>query len=211
MHERACIVASPADSDQLILLFHGVGATARDLLPLGEALEQARPRATVVCVEAPHASSWGSGYEWFSVAGITEDSRPARIAEAMVPFLATVRHWQGQSGVGPAHTVLLGFSQGAIVALESTQATLQPDAAAHTVIALAGRFAVPVRRAPPEVAFHLIHGDSDGVVLPRWSADAARQLQALGGRVTHDRVPGLGHGIDARVLRRVLELLPAGD
>lgn len=210
MHERACVLARPPDSHQLLLLFHGVGATARDLLPLGEALARDRPRATVVSVEAPHAAPWGSGYAWFSVDGITEENRPARIAEAMGLFLATVRHWQDQTGLGPAATVLVGFSQGAIMALESTQATSPRDAAAHTVVALAGRFAVPVRRAPPDVGFHLIHGDSDSVVLPRWSAEAAQQLHALGGRVTHDRVAGLGHGIDGRMLRCMLERLPSG-
>lgn len=207
MHEGSVRVAWPQDSDELVLLFHGVGSSAQDLAPVGQVLAQARPRATVVSVEAPHRSQTGRGKEWFSVVGITEDQRPQRIAQAMPLFLDAVRHWQGRSGIGPQRTVLLGFSQGAIMSLESTQAALQSEEAAHTVIALAGRFAQPVRRAAPEVRVHLIHGDSDGVVMPRWSIEAESQLRALGGQVSLHLVPGLGHGIDARALRHVTELL----
>ena len=38
---------------------------------------------------------------------------------------------------------------------------------------------------------------------------AARALQALGGDVTLDLLPGLGHGIDARALRLVIQYLGA--
>lgn len=207
MHEGSLLVARPQDSDELVLLFHGVGSSAQDLAPVGKALAQVRPRATVVSVEAPLPSQLGRGKEWFSVVGVTEDNRPQRIAQAMPLFFDAIRHWQGLSGLGPERTVLLGFSQGAIMSLESTQATLRPEQAAHTVIALAGRFAEPVRRAVPDVRIHLIHGDSDAVVLPRWSIEADTQIRALGGHVTLDLVHGLGHGIDPRSLQFVLDHL----
>lgn len=207
MHESSLLVARPEASDQLILMFHGVGSSAQALAPVGNALAQACPQATVVSVEAPHPSQLGRGKEWFSVVGITEDNRPQRVGQAMPLFLDAIRHWQGLYGIGPERTVLMGFSQGAIMSLESTQATLQPAQAAHTVIALAGRFAEAVRRAPSDVRIHLIHGESDGVVMSRWSIEADRQLRALGGQVTLDLVPGLGHGIDDRVLRHVLNHL----
>ena len=207
MHESSLSVARPEVSDQLILLFHGVGSSAQDLVPVGQAVAQACPRATVVSVEAPHVSQLGRGKEWFSVLGVTEENRPQRIAQAMPLFLDAIRHWQRLSGIEPERTVLLGFSQGAIMSLESTQTTLQPTPAAHTLIALAGRFAEPVRHAAPKVHIHLIHGDSDNVVMPRWSIEANEQLKALGGEVTLDLVPGLGHGIDDRALRHVLNHL----
>lgn len=208
MHDNALILSRPEKSDQLVLLFHGVGLSARDLVSLGEALAQARPRATVISVEAPHPSTLGRGKEWFSVVGITEENRPGRIAEVMPLFLQTIRHWQDQTGIGPDHTVLVGFSQGAIISLESTQASPGPDGPAHTIIALAGRFAVPVRRAPPNVRLHLIHGDQDDVVQTRWSVEAAEQWRALGGAVTLDVLPGLGHSIDDRALGHAVDHLP---
>ncbi|HEY1229706.1 MAG TPA: hypothetical protein VGF26_20545, partial [Ramlibacter sp.] len=135
-----------------------------------------------------------------------------RIETVMPLFLQTVEHWQESSGIAPAGTVLVGFSQGAIVSLESTQVE-GAQAAAGRVIALAGRFAHPPRRAPGGLRYHLVHGEQDTVVPARFSVDAARALTALGGAVTLDLLPGLGHGIDARVARLVLGYVgePAGS
>jgi phospholipase/carboxylesterase len=208
MHDSSLMLARPKASDQLVLLFHGVGSSAHDLAPVGQALAKARPRATVVSVEAPYPSQLGRGKEWFSVVGVSEENRPQRIAQAMALFLQTIQHWQGVTGIGPDRTVLVGFSQGAIMSLESTQVLAEPSAAAQTIISLAGRFAEPVRRASPDVRLHLIHGEQDGVVLTKWSVDAANQWRALGGAVTVDLVTGLGHGIDPRALRHVVDHLP---
>ena len=197
MHEAAVVIARPQGADQLVLLFHGVGSTAANLAPLGQAIAEARPQAVVVSVDAPHSSTLGSGREWFSVVGITEQNRPPRIAEVLPLFLDTVAHWQQATGIGPAGTGLVGFSQGAILSLEATQVEAPPAA---RVIALAGRFAEPVRRASQGVRIHLVHGDQDGVVPTRFSTEAAQALRALHGDVTLDLLPGLGHGIDERAL-----------
>ena len=206
MNDASIVVARPERATQLVLLFHGVGSSAANLVPLGEAIARARPNAVVVSVDAPHASTLGNGREWFSVVGITEQNRPERIAQAMPRFLETVAHWQQASGIGVAGTALVGFSQGAIMALEATQVE-STAIAAERVIALAGRFARPVRRAPQELRLNLIHGDQDTVVPHSSSIAATRALQALGGNVTLDLLPGLGHGIDARTLRLVVQHL----
>jgi phospholipase/carboxylesterase len=46
----------------------------------------------------------------------------------------------------------------------------------------------------------LIHGSADAVIDAKYSLAAARQLNALGAKVTVDIVPGMSHGIDARML-----------
>jgi phospholipase/carboxylesterase len=204
MPDASVVIARPRQAARLVLLFHGVGSSAADLVPLGEAVAQAAPEAMVVSVDAAHPSTLGRGREWFSVVGVTEENRPARIAAAMPDFLQAVAHWQHESGLAPGATVLVGFSQGAIMSLEATQADAAPAA---RVIALAGRFAQGVRRAPAGVRIYLVHGEQDGVVPTRFSVDAARALQALGAEATLDLLPGLGHGIDARALRLVLGYL----
>jgi len=65
------------------------------------------------------------------------------------------------------------------------------------------------RRAPRFHLAHLIHGDLDNVIAPRFSQEAAQALQALGGQVTHDSVPGLGHGIDATAFGHMVTRLQA--
>jgi len=174
------------------------------LRPLGQALAGPFAHAWIVSVRSPDASDFGQGWQWFSVQGVTEDNRPARVAAAMPRFVQSVRHWQREAGVDAAATTLIGFSQGAIMALEATQ---QPEPLAGRVIALAGRFAQPPRVAPAQTALHLMHGEQDRVMPAALSIDAVRQLQALGARVTLDLLPGLGHGIDARVVQRIVEHL----
>ena len=74
------VVQAPASPGRLIALFHGVGSDAPDLVPLGQWLARALPQAAVVSVPAPFPSDLGLGRQWFSVRGVTEDSRPARSA-----------------------------------------------------------------------------------------------------------------------------------
>ena len=90
MHEQSVVIAQPAHASRLSLLFHGVGTSAENLVPLGEAIARAYPDAMVISVGAPHPSTLGTGREWFSVVGITEKDRPARIAHAMPLFRQSV-------------------------------------------------------------------------------------------------------------------------
>lgn len=188
---------------RLILLFHGVGSRPEDLVPLGRLLAEADPSAWVVSVRSPEPSDLGSGWQWFSVRGVTEDSRPARIAASMPSFVRCVRDWQARAGVDATATTLIGFSQGAIMALESTQL---PETLAARVISLAGRFASPPRVAPEHTLVHLLHGEQDPVIDPRYSLIAAETMQALGAAVTVELFPNLGHGVDGRVAGRVKAL-----
>src|SRR2546423_1220661 len=189
------IVQSPAQPRQLLLLFHGVGSRAADLVPLGQALAPHLPQTQIVSVQAPDAA--GAGWQWFSVQGITEENRSARVAATLPRFVDSVRRWQQSSGVDSAHTMLIGFSQGAIMALEATQtdATL-----AGRVFALSGRFAEPPRVAPPATWIHLMQGDADALMPVSLAIDAHAQLLVLHAHATLDRFPGLGHGIDGRVV-----------
>lgn len=193
-------------AQQLLLLFHGVGSSAEDLRPLGQALAATQSQAFVVSVRSPDASDLGQGWQWFPVQGVTEANRPSRVAVAMPRFVEAVRAWQRESGVGADATVLVGFSQGAIMALESTQ---QSEPIASRVIAIAGRFAQPPRIAPPQVVLHLLHGDQDRVMPAALATAAAAKWRALRGVATLDLFSGLGHGIDARVVRRMAEHLGA--
>lgn len=198
-------------SAELLLLFHGVGSSAEDLAPLGDALAVRRPHAWVVSVRAPDRSDFGAGWQWFPVQGVTEANRPERVAAAMPAFAERVAAWQRHTGMDAARTTLIGFSQGAIMALESTQHAERLPLAGR-VIAIAGRFAQPPHRAPMGAVINLMHGDQDRVIPVDFAVDAERELRARGAVVTLDRFAGLGHGIDGRTVDAILRRLeePAG-
>jgi phospholipase/carboxylesterase len=208
MTESVVFQRPGSDAQQLVLLFHGFGATPDDLAPLARHLAAQFPQAFIVGVAAPDPSHPGEpdGRQWFSPHGITEESRPALIAAAMPAFESAVRHWQAESGLGVPATALVGFSQGAIMALASTQ---RPDAPplAGRVVAIAGRFAtLPVYPAP-ETTFHLFHGKHDPVVPYRHTVEGAERLVAIGADVTADVLPFVQHEIDEGILEGIIERL----
>lgn len=200
--QRPASAQTPAH--ELLLLLHGVGSGAEDLRPLGQALALQRPQAWIVSVRSPHRSQSGSGSQWFSVQGVTQGNRPARVAAAMPAFLQSVAAWQRECGVSAAQTTLIGFSQGAIMALESTQTGQAPAA---RVIALSGRFARAPQVAPASLRVHLMHGDRDPVIPLQLALDASAQLRGLGVPATLDQFAGLGHGIDRRVVDAIVRRL----
>ena len=184
----------PASPQQLILLFHGMGSNPRAMRPLGERLALEFPNALVVAPQAPTASGNPNGFEWFGVDGITEENRVLRVALAMPAFEACVAHWQRVAGLAAPATALVGFSQGAIMSLES--AKRNPPCAGR-IVAIGGRFAA----LPVEMLFdttvHFLHGKEDAVIPYSNTVLAAHHLRDLGCDITAEVLPFIGHEIHA--------------
>ena len=196
--------ATPAT--HLFLLFHGVGSVPESMVPLGQQLARAFPAAMVVSVASPFASDISAGRQWFSVVGVTEANRGARVAEVMPLFGETVRHWKRQAGVDTAATTLVGFSQGSIMALESTRQTPPPAA---RVVAFAGRY-VSLPDSAPAARIHLLHGDEDRVMPVALAHAAAEELGRLGAEVSLDTLPGVGHEPHPALVERAIARLRIG-
>ena len=202
---ESIIVARPeGQARQLMLLFHGVGSTALDLVPLGRALAAEFPDAFIVSVAAPAPSGAGGGREWFPVLGISEENRPERIEAAMPAFLATVSHWQKEAGVGTDAVALIGFSQGGIMALESTR---DQPAVAGRVVSIAGRFATLPTEPNAGTTLHMFHGKLDPVIPYGFTVEAAQHLVRLGADVTADVIPHVGHQINDDIADLLIERL----
>lgn len=208
MTDSPLIIQQPAgQAQQLVLLFHGQGSNASSMLPLGERVASAFPNAMVVAVNAPdaadaaaHLAPGTTGYQWFSVIGVTEENRQARIDAAMPAFVACVQHWQAQTGVPAEATALIGASQGAIMALESSKLAAPLNAPDTTLlfgrmVSICGRFATLPDSVAENVTIHLLHGKDDTVISYSHSVNAAHHLRDLGGDVTAEVLPFLGHEI----------------
>jgi phospholipase/carboxylesterase len=192
----------------LFLLFHGVGGNAQQMRPLAEALHEQYPQSAVLSFDAPEpfdgVPGGGSGYQWFSLREIDEASRPARVAAALPGFVALVRGVAAQYGLGWEHVALGGFSQGAIMALEAVQA--EPQLAGR-VLAFGGRHARLPEEAPEAVSVHLLHGMADAVMSYQQAVASAQTLLQLGGDVTADVLPGIGHELHPQLIAKALEQL----
>ena len=199
------IVAQPEGAaEQLVLLFHGIGTAAEDMVPLGRILAEEFPAAFIVSVAAPLPSDAGIGRQWFSTVDITEDNRPQRVGQAMPAFIDTVRYWQHKAGVGTDAIALIGFSQGGVMALESTHGG---TAVAGRVVSIGGRFARLPDIANDTTTVHMLHGKLDAVVPYGFTVEAAKHLVAIGADVTADVIPFVGHQINDDMVALLIERL----
>jgi phospholipase/carboxylesterase len=191
----------------LFVLCHGVGCTARHMSPLAQRLAAEYPQAAIVSMNAPRpydGAPQAAGYQWFSTVGLNDVTRAERIAAAMPEFVAAVREQTARFELDWQRTALAGFSQGAIMSLEATQA--EPRLVGR-VIAFSGRHATPPEHAPQDTTVHLLHGMDDRVVPPGPAVDSAKRLVALGGDVTADVLPGIGHELHPQLIDKAIEQL----
>lgn len=203
-HDHFVVQSPSAPAKQLLLLFHGLGDNPVSMGQIGSWFVPHFPDALIVSIGGIEPSGPAPGRQWFSVQGVTEEDRQARVDAAVPGFVDIVRHWQKHSGVGPHATALIGFSQGAIMSLESVKAT--PDLASR-VIAFNGRYATLPTAATTATTVHLIHGGEDRVIDLAHAVAAQEALIEAGGDVTLDIVEDLGHAIDDRSMAHALEHL----
>lgn len=192
----------------LFLLFHGVGGSGLQMQPLAEALRLQYPQAAVLSFDAPDPFDGGPGeahgYQWFSVRGIDDENRRARVAAALPGFSALVRGYGARFGLSWGRVALAGFSQGAIMALEAVQA--EPKLVGR-VLAFGGRHASLPEHAPEDVSVHLLHGLADAVMPYQNAVQSAQVLMQLGGDVTADVLPGIGHELHPQLIDKAMEQL----
>jgi phospholipase/carboxylesterase len=181
----------------LVIMLHGVGSSGSDLAPLANAWKGNLPGAVFVSPNAPAPSSFGGGYQWFSVAGVTEDNRSGRIQDARPSFDATISAIIEENGFADRldRVALVGFSQGTIMALDAVASGRWPVGA---VVGFSGRLASPLPLQPAvETRILLVHGSADQVIPSTESSKAAAALQTLGVNVETLILPGLPHTISA--------------
>ena len=198
----------PKDSP-LLLLVHGYGSNEDDLFSLVPYLDD---RFTAVSVRAPHA--YPPGYGWYDISftdrGILRDE--TRIEGSA----ATLETFLGEAvetyGADPARVFVLGFSQGAAMALQLL--LTRPNLLAGAV-ALSGH--IPDVGWKTRVASELLsgkpvfvgHGTTDPVVPIAAGRDASARLGSLPVDLTYRERPGMGHTIDGELLAEVGSWLSA--
>ena len=179
-----------------VVLLHGYGSDGNDLIGLGGYWRDLLPGAVFVAPNAPEPCRDNpAGYQWFPVEFGRPDFRfdgAAHAAPVIREFLGEL--WR-QTGLGPEHTILGGFSQGAMMALN---VGLQLDRALLGILAFSGALIAPPGFADstrPRPPICLVHGDRDQVVDPDLSAQAAAVLGGMGYDVRFHIEPDSGHTI----------------
>ena len=126
---RHALPAAGGAPRSLVVLLHGYGADGADLIGLAESWGQAVPDALFLAPDAPdrcEMAPWGR--QWFSLSDMDPAHLAAGVARA-VPLVSglaaaeAVRH-----GIAPGRIALMGFSQGAMLALAAGLAAEVPPA-----------------------------------------------------------------------------------
>lgn len=196
------------DRKGLVILLHGVGSNGADLAALGEVMAPAMPGIRFASPDAPQPFDGGiMGRQWFSVAGTTAENRPARVAAARAAFDTLLAGIIAEAGLDGQldKVVLLGFSQGSIMALDALASGRWPVAG---IVVFAGRLATPAPLTPaPTTSVLLLHGADDRVMPVSEAHDAAARLSALGVSVETLVEPGLGHQVGRDGLERAIAFI----
>lgn len=183
-----------------LVLLHGYGANAADLIGLADPLGEHLPDTLFISPDAPElCQGVPMGRQWFPIPWIDgsseEESRQGmtRAAADLDAFLDGV---MVDEDLLPEQVMILGFSQGTMMALHV--APRREDAVAG-IVAFSGRLLEPelladeTQSRPPVL---LLHGDEDDVVPPQSLPQAAEALQNAGWKEVYAHImKGTAHGI----------------
>lgn len=187
---------------QLVVILHGFGADGNDLIDLGREWGAVMPDAAFV---APHAHEvcehMPSGRQWFRLTDRNPHERWAG-ACAAGPMIDDYLDAELKTrGLDDSQLALVGFSQGAMMALH---VGLRRRARPAGVLAYSGLLIGPenlpdaigerpIEALPP---IFLVHGSHDEVVPADSLFISANQLASAGAPCQWHLSMGLGHGID---------------
>lgn len=165
------------------MFLHGAGSSPEAFAPVAIAWQLKFPGARAVVLQAPREHAGGSGSDWYE-ANAPIDLRRGLVQRSAQAVEQQVRGLQNLFVLPAERTIVVGFSQGANIALELAR---RAAPVAGIVVSYAGRLSRPI--APGEqigATVHLVHGELDSWVPMVYAEQALRGLRAAGARVTLD-------------------------
>ena len=183
----------------LVIFLHGYGANGNDLLGLADQLSEHLPDTVFLAPDAPETCSVNpGGFQWFPIPwidGSTEEESERGLLRATEDLQMFIKQSMEEEGVSEAETILIGFSQGTMMALHVGPRMVDSILG---IIGFSGRILNPeslledCKSKPPTL---LIHGDQDDVVPFSSLSTAESTLQECGFEVETHVMEGTGHGI----------------
>jgi phospholipase/carboxylesterase len=191
--------------DSLFFIIHGYGATAENIAPLANAFTGRYPKALFIVPNAPHPHPLDpSGAMWFEITELSEPVLNAGLKESVPLLRNEIKYYQEFYQVPAKKTVVMGFSQGSMIALALNQ---WGETVANTIIGFSGGLPFVPESCDKNVRYLLIHGTDDAVVVPERGKEAYERLQKAGCQVELQMIAGLDHSIDAHAVESALDFL----
>ena len=198
IHRKEPVSGSKAQN--AVFFLHGYGADGADLFDLSNPFSMVMPNAAFISPDAPYDCAMSPiGKEWFPIEKI-----PSGAFESSKDFLKFIENECKSMSISLEQTVLIGFSQGAMMSLQTLLISPKRFAA---IIAFSGglssenlqmseNFFEDGKHKNCKTPILLVHGEQDDVV-PFSSLKITEDLLCnIGFNVEKLSRPGLGHGID---------------
>jgi phospholipase/carboxylesterase len=187
---------------QLVVFLHGYGADGNDLIDLGRQWAQILPDAAFVSPHAPEPCGMSPmGRQWFALTMRDPTERWRGATKARPTLDAFLDEELRKLGLDETALALVGFSQGAMMALH---VGLRRPKAPAAIVSYSGALVGPEhlgeatargpKGEPPRVL--MIHGDGDEVIPVDALFDGAEALAKANLPCEFHLSLGLGHGID---------------
>jgi len=186
------------------VLFHGYGDTAENFILLGTFWRVLLPNTLFVAIEAPNTCKDMPGKKWLQA---SNKNKPQLFKEINL-LTQTLNDYLDdlleKHKVSPNNLALVGFSQGARIALHV--GLRRPCAG---VVGFSGSFLDdPTTKLHSEnLPILLIHGLEDKKALPILSRESYKRLEELNMSVTLFLMPGIDHNIDSQGSHIAIEFL----
>ena len=194
-----------AKTNMLLVMLHGLGSDGNDLISLTPFIQKSL--SDYYCISPHGIEAYDMapfGRQWFSL----KDRSPETIASLLQINSQKIQDIiiskQNQLNLSTSHTVLMGFSQGAMVASYITLAQEKPYAA---MVSFSGRVCAPRELKNTSTPICIVHGMQDDVVPVEEGENFAKYCQEH--NILHQLklIPNLAHSIDASGLKFVVDFL----
>ncbi len=181
---------------QLVVLLHGYGADGEDLIGLAPYMARLVPDAAFVSPHAPERCAMQPmGYQWWGIASFSPEERLEGAMRAAPVLDAFIDAELEALGLDETNLVLIGFSQGTMMALHCG---LRRERQVAAIIGYSGALVAPdrlaedIRSKPPVL---LVHGDRDELLPAESTLEAVQGLSNAGVAVEWHFSAGVGHSI----------------
>ena len=223
-----CELAPRGDTEMVVVICHGFGAPGDDLVPLGSELGRALPKlaqsARFVFPEAPlslDSLGWGDARAWWMIdmaklqlaqqTGQLRDlrsERPVGLPEARDQLVTLLTEVQAETGIPWSKFVLGGFSQGAMIAVETLRHL--PERLGGAILFSGTLINEAEWNAPSPrldgLPIMQSHGRSDVILPYSLSLELKKLLEKQGASVQFVEFSG-GHAIPQPAMQAALGLL----
>ncbi len=194
----------------LLIMLHGYGSNEADLFSFADELND---RFLVVSARAPRSLSFG-GFAWYDIDFTGNSSRfgnPTQALESLEKVRQFIVEIQNRFNAKPEKTVLMGFSQGAILCYALS---MRHPELIRKVMALSGYIfneIMPEQINAAKTAhleYFVSHGTQDEVIPIQWARASAEWLKKI--NLTHQyREYAMGHGINPQCFSDLMNWIAA--